>query len=609
MGHTNGNRLPLTPRHGYSRASPSSALVQRSGELPPATSSDLTRSASRCQRQTPLIASQRRTASILLLVCVLCLLSITTAARPTFGEDGRSAATPYIRFADDARLDQKVSVTAWAEPLEDLLAQLSRKTDVQLRFEGRDVGDQRVHVILNDQPLRRVQTLLAEDLDLYWRRERKGDTYRYVIFQDLRSRKEEAELRARAREQFEEGVRRLVDSLKLTPNQIEKLRGQSAAWARRLTDSGRRRAVELLSRLGPSRWERLMETGRVEMPFESLSRADQERVRQYVEVSNQQRDREDEARGTPGQHHIGDVAAPGGKVAIVVFGGVPAGPDSTLDFIIAPADGRLGGHGLGLGFTDGEQRALREAFTPPEFEKKKRYPPADGGPRVTVTWKKKPERWEEVLRSVAEAAGLEVVSDSFLYSWWEWNMDLPEAAALADRPLEEVLDLVSPPFFYTWRREGEVYLFRNRDWFLEKVHNVSERDLRRWRELAKTTGRVGLEILVDLAPLSRRQLRNVSNAGIPTGSVVAHPAVLRLYAALRAPQRERLETTGVPVRELSASQIELLRAWKSAAVAIGEARLRVRRELDSVVFSLNTDGGPSQEERVLLERSAPDTRK
>src|SRR5262249_3692018 len=162
--------------------------------------------------------------------------------------------------------------------------------------------------------------------------------------------------------------------------------------------------------------------------------------------------------------------------------------------------------------------------------------------------------------------------------------------------LEEVLDLVSVPFFYTWRREGEVYLFRNRDWFLEKAHNVPERDLRRWREIAKASGRVGLEILVDLAPLSRRQLRNVSNEGIPTGSVVAHQAVLRLYAALSPLQRERLQTTGVPVRELSASQIELLRAWKSAAVATGETQLRVRQERDSVAFSLNTDGVPSQEE-------------
>jgi hypothetical protein len=96
MGPTKGNQRPLTPRRGYSRASLSSALAQRSREPPPDTSSDLTRSASRCQRQTSLIASRRPRASILLLVGVLCLLSMTAAASRTFGEDRRSAATPSI---------------------------------------------------------------------------------------------------------------------------------------------------------------------------------------------------------------------------------------------------------------------------------------------------------------------------------------------------------------------------------------------------------------------------------------------------------------------------------------------------------------------------------
>jgi hypothetical protein len=186
-------------------------------------------------------------------------------------------------------------------------------------------------------------------------------------------------------------------------------------------------------------------------------------------------------------------------------------------------------------------------------------------------------------------------------------MDLPEAAALTGRPLEEVLDRVTAPFFYVWRREGDVFLFRNRDWFLEKQHNVPERDLRRWRERAQKTGRVSLGILAELAPLSRRQLRNVSNAGLPTGSAVAHQAVLRLYAGLSPVQRERLETTGLPARELRGSQMELLRAWKPAAVTNGETRLHLRRERESVLFRLDTDGAAPQEERVPLDHSASDT--
>jgi hypothetical protein len=167
--------------------------------------------------------------------------------------------------------------------------------------------------------------------------------------------------------------------------------------------------------------------------------------------------------------------------------------------------------------------------------------------------------------------------------------------------------LPKAPFFYAWRRDGDVYLFRNRNWFLEKVHNVPERDLRRWREHLTATGRLTLEGLAELAPLSLRQLRSVSNAGIPTDSVLSHGPVLWLYAALYSLQRTRL-ATGVQVRQLSASQIELLCAWKPAAVGSNEAWLRLRQERDSVVFSLDTDRTAPQEERVLLEQGGPATR-
>jgi hypothetical protein len=537
-----------------------------------------------------------RRALLRLVLGLLWILMAPVASNPST-RDGPARPEP---FANDARLDTKVSLTAWAEPLEDLLARVSRESGVQLLFEGRDVGDQRVNIVVRDQPLRRLQRLLAKDLNLYWRRERKRSTYRYVLFQDVRSRKEEQELLSRARDRFEEGVRRLVASLKLTPDQVETLRGQSAGWARRLTDPARRQAVELLSRLGPSRWDRLMETGRVEMPFESLSRADQERVRRYVEVSNEQRDREDEARGTPGENHIGDVAVPGAKVAIRVFGGVPAGPDSTLDFVIYPAHGNIGGHGLGLGFTDDEQGALREAFAPPGFEQEKRNPPADGGPRVTVTWKEKPRRWEEVLQAVVVGAKIQVVSDAYLYQWWEENMDLPEASTLRDRPLGEVLDKISAPFFYAWRRDGDVYLFRDRNWFLEKQHNVPERDLRRWRGHLQALGRLELEDLVDLALLTWRQLRMVGEAGIPREVISGHGAVLRLYAALNPLQRSRLETTGVPVGELNARQAELLHTWKQAA---GDSEwMRMRREPGKVIFLLGANSTVTEEEHVPLGR-------
>src|SRR5207248_2954750 len=136
--------------------------------------------------------------------------------------------------------------------------------------------------------------------------------------QDVRSRKEEQELRALARRRYEEGLRRLVDSLKLTPPEIEKLREQDLSWARRLTDPPRRMAVELLARLNPTQWQRLIEAGELKIPYASLAAADQELIRQYVEKANKARDQDDWERGTPGQHHMGDVTQPGGAIFIKV---------------------------------------------------------------------------------------------------------------------------------------------------------------------------------------------------------------------------------------------------------------------------------------------------
>src|SRR5205807_1728971 len=116
-------------------------------------------------------------------------------------------------------------------------------------------------------------------------------------------------------------------------------------------------------------------------------------------------------------------------------------------------------------------------------------------------------------------------------------------SALRDRPLVEVLDQITEPFFYAWRRDGDVYLFRQRNWFIEKQHNVPERDIRRWLGHLKADGRLTLADLSELALLTDRQRNHVWHRDIPTGNTSGHREVLRLYAALNSLQRGRLETT------------------------------------------------------------------
>src|SRR5205807_742005 len=150
-----------------------------------------------------------------------------------------------------------------------------------------------------------------------------------------------------------------------------------------------------------------------------------------------------------------------------------------------------------------------------------------------ATWKAKEFLpWEDVLKAVVGSADIQVLSDCYLYYWWEHQMELPAAAALRDRPLVEVLDAITEPYFYAWRRDGDVYLFRQRNWFLEKRHNVPERDIRRWLGHLKVDRRLTLEDLAELALLTNRQRSNVWHREIPTGNVTGHREVLKLYAAL-----------------------------------------------------------------------------
>jgi hypothetical protein len=537
----------------------------------------------------------------LLILLILSLFSTKSAAGFSGNADEPRALS---RYSDDPRLDKSISLIAWAEPLEDVLARLSRDTGIELTFLGRDVGDQRVTAVLKDQPLRRAQALLAETLGLSWMRESHGSAYRYILFEDARSRKEEEALRDRARRQFEQGLRRVVDSLNWSPEEVAKRLPKGSDWASWLGQPFRRTAFGMLGILSPPAWQQLMQTGQLSIPFDQLSPENRRVVLKYVDEANQHRLADDLEQGTPGRHHLGDVTQPGGKIGFNVFGGAPPGPDSSLDFVIDPSDGHHGGSGLGLGYTPEELRRLREEDTPPPFQRAKGAEP-EPGPRVTVTWKQKPDRWEEVLKAVVEGGHLQVVSDSYLYHWWEWNMDLPDAAALHDRPLSEVLDKIAVPFLYVWRRDSDVYLFRQRNWYLEKQHNVPERDLRRWRKHLREVGRLELADLAELVLLTDRQLRNVDGAGVPVDAVRSHQSLLRLFAALTPLQKERLDTSGLALRDLIPAQTALLLAWKPVSTMPAGTRLRLRRQTDAAVFSLAADATVPQEERVPLEKARP----
>ena len=92
----------------------------------------------------------------------------------------------------------------------------------------------------------------------------------------------------------------------------------------------------------------------------------------------------------------------------------------------------------------------------------------------------------------------------------------------------------------------------------------------------------------------------MSSAAFPSTSNCG-AAGINPYAALNPLQRQRLETTGLRLADLTKPQVELLRAWKPGTRVDANARLGLRREPEAVVFILTTEATAPQEERVPLE--------
>jgi hypothetical protein len=122
---------------------------------------------------------------ILLAVLVLVARSLAAAAAPAGA-------------LEDKRLDQRVTLAVKATALADLCDRLRADTGVAFTA-GTGVADEKVTVFCKERPLREVMRQLSHPFGYTWLRKGKEGEYRYELEQDLRSRREEEALRARAR--------------------------------------------------------------------------------------------------------------------------------------------------------------------------------------------------------------------------------------------------------------------------------------------------------------------------------------------------------------------------------------------------------------------------
>ncbi|MEN6357812.1 MAG: hypothetical protein ABFD83_12100 [Armatimonadota bacterium] len=153
-----------------------------------------------------------------------------------------------------------------------------------------------------------------------------------------------------------------------------------------------------------------------------------------------------------------------------------------------------------------------------------------------------PLLFEEKLEKLAEATGLNVVSDCFT--------DEINDLSSGKQPAKAVLQGLEIVNTYNWWKRGSTIELRDRYWFRKRSLEIPEAWLVKWRDNFKTTGTLDIDDLAEMAVLvgeSAQYKMNITKDEILGGDTLRwllqqHKSFLRFYATVSSTQRAALYT-------------------------------------------------------------------
>src|SRR5438874_824275 len=132
----------------------------------------------------------------------LLLGGLALAVAPAATAEG---APPFRLLDEDPRLGKAVTIRLKRAPVAEVLSAIDGQTGVRLRASA-ETADEPALVYARERPARDVMRQLALLFNWRWRRMGKSGGYRYELYQDAASKREEEALRS-------EGRRRIVGAL------------------------------------------------------------------------------------------------------------------------------------------------------------------------------------------------------------------------------------------------------------------------------------------------------------------------------------------------------------------------------------------------------------
>lgn len=501
----------------------------------------------------------------------------------------------------DARLFRKVDLHLKGAALEEFCAEVKRQTGVDLRVRP-GVGDEKATVFVKEQPARDVMRAVARLFGYFWARTGEEGKYRYELIQDLKTQLAEEELRNRdlhaAMLRLDTEMAAFRPYLEKSVLELEKLVPQlpreerNRVWP--IAFNGGWGGIQLYHRLTPAQRRALL-SGQDIVLRPDAPRPEERVPEDWVpflvqSLGDSRWQRRDGstvvARDTPGsgvaQVRIRLERAELGEVSLQSYltVTVPIDGDETLPQR-AFRDCQVGtGRGPSVGDSPRNAEANVALRSQAAFRQRVSLAPESSCLRASEPQLSESEApsfrpgdvekphlfsadaWEAVHR----ATGRSIIAD------FASRVTPTAKVTVKDATLFDALCRVGDATRMRWRVDGDFILARSTSYFWDKLREVPNRLLARWRAQRQLPGGLPLESLMEMASLPEEPLSStgVSQAivhclGVPEWRLVGDltPTTraqwarggARLLSELTPHQRQRVFTPdGLPFRDLAPDQ-------------------------------------------------------
>ncbi|HLK60439.1 MAG TPA: M56 family metallopeptidase [Chthonomonadaceae bacterium] len=401
----------------------------------------------------------------------------------------------------DARLNQKVEITAEGIPVGDLLSLLSTRTGVKLKADSY-VADDKVIVFNPARPLRDVLTDLASLFNDRWQshKERNGEIT-YLLLRDIRAKAYEDglgnNLAKKMMAQLDEAAHKADANPAALAHQPEEAHPAS----------DKRRAVALYACLSAEQRQQLFTTGRLNLSFEQLTPEQQIQVRSVFDVmaTEEQEQFRRDREATP--QLLDDTSKP----EDVLKGGLRFGLLLSNSRLIA----RIGSHftiELSIDTPDTPRLPLHgNPYNGNKLATDARLPDAERSHAAAGQGK-----WPDILHKLAEDTGVPLMAD-YYRTPLIGNPDMYLAPPKKDGQKEQketvqALDLLCRPHGCLWWTSGKTLLFRNGNWYSQRQYEVPDRwILEVSKRLKKSNAQPAYSDMVLLSELTLKQMRGLNS--------------------------------------------------------------------------------------------------